>query len=387
MTGVDLRVPRAAERRGLLAAFGVFGVFWGSWAASLPAVRHQVGATDGGLGLALAALALSAVPVMPVAGRLVDRFGARRALPASLLAFALVLPLPALAHSVGALVPGLVALGLVTGALDLVVNAATAAWERIEADRLMSWGHGAFSAGVLVGSALAGLAREAGASPFRIALAVAVAVALVGATQPAYRLAPGEAAAASHEHLPRVLVGIGLLVAGAFLCEDAIQSWSALQLERGLHATPAVSGLGPGLFAGSMAVGRLLGGPLSRRVAEGRLLAGAALLLALGAVGVALAPTAGTALVALAVAGAGTSVLAPVLYSAVGDRAAPGRQGADLAKVSALGYAGFVAGPPLVGALSAATSLPVALGCLGGIGLLLAVAGPLLLRPSGRMSP
>jgi hypothetical protein len=73
-----------------------------------------------------------------------------------------------------------------------------------------------------------------------------------------------------------------------------------------------------------------------------------------------------------------------VLYSAVGEHAAPGRQGADLAAVSALGYAGFVAGPPLVGAISAATSLPVALGSLGGIGLALAITGPLLL--SGKMS-
>ena len=87
----------------------------------------------------------------------------------------------------------------------------------------------------------------------------------------------------------------------------------------------------------------------------------------------------------LVLAGAGTSVLAPVLYSAVGARAAPGRQGADLARVSALGYVGFVAGPPLVGALSAAVSLPVALGSLSGIALALAVGGPLLLRPSGRM--
>jgi hypothetical protein len=73
-----------------------------------------------------------------------------------------------------------------------------------------------------------------------------------------------------------------------------------------------------------------------------------------------------------------------VLYSAVGAHAAPGRQGADLAAVAVVGYVGFVAGPPLVGAISAATSLPIALGSLGGIGLLIAVTGPLLL--SGKMS-
>ncbi|MDX6220081.1 MAG: hypothetical protein QOJ48_1762, partial [Frankiales bacterium] len=249
---------RRSEQRGLVLAFLVFGVFWGAWAASLPAIRHQVGASDGQLGLALAAIALSAVPVMPVAGRIVDRYGADRALPASMLLFAVTIPLPALAHSLGALVLALVLVGVGTGALDLIANAATAAWERVERGKLMSVVHAAFSAGVLVGSVSAGLAREGGASPLLILSGVAVVTAVVGVAQPPYRRAPAEEAAPKGR-LPWFLVGIGLLTAGAFLCEDAIQSWSSLQLERGLDASPAISGLGPGLFAGSMAVGRLAG--------------------------------------------------------------------------------------------------------------------------------
>lgn len=375
---------RAAERRGLLAAFGVFGLFWGCWAAALPAIRSQAHVSDGQLGLALGAIALAAVPVMPVAGRLVDRFGARRALPGSLLAFAIVVPLPALAHSLGALIGCLVLLGLATGALDVVVNTATAGWERVEADRLMSVGHGAFSVGVLVGSASAGVAREAGSAPLPILLVVAVVVLAAGLLQPAYR--PAEGLPEEHvrgPRLPWVLVGIGALTAGAFLCEDAIQSWSALHLERGLDASPAVSGLGPALFAGAMAAGRLAGTTISRRFADAPVVGVAAGLLTVGVLVVATAPTAGVALGGLLVAGAGTSVLAPVLYSAVGARAAPGRQGADLSAVSVLGYAGFVAGPPLVGVVSAASSLPVALGGLSVIGLALAIGGPLLL--SGKM--
>jgi MFS family permease len=375
---------RRAEQRGLILAFGVFGTFWGAWAAALPAVRHQVGASDGQLGLALAAIAVAAVPVMFFAGRIVDRYGAQRALPASLLLFAVAVPLPGLAHSLGALVPALIAVGLGTGALDLVANAATAAWERVERSKLMSIVHGAFSVGVLVGSVGAGLAREGGSTPLAILGVVAAATVVVAVTQPPYRMAPAEQVT-RRDRLPWFLVGVGLLTAGAFLCEDAIQSWSSLQLERGLHATPAVSGLGPGLFAGSMAVGRLLIGAVASRVREPVLLGAAALTLAIGAFVVAAAGTPAVALVGLVVAGAGTSVLAPVLYSAVGAHAAPGRQGADLAAVAAVGYVGFVAGPPLVGAISAATSLPVALGCLGGIGLLLAATGPLVL--SGRMSP
>ena len=379
---VALTPATARERRGLLLAFAVFGAFWGAWAAVLPAVRQRAGVDDGQLGLALGAIALSAVPVMPVAGRLVDRLGARRVLPSSLFAFAVVLPLAALARSLPALVGALVLLGLATGALDVAANTATAAWERVEHGRLMSVGHGAFSVGVLVGSGSAGLAREAGAAPLPALGTVSVLVLLVAVTQPDYRRADGEVTpAARSSRLPGLLLGVGALTAGAFLAEDAVQSWSALHLERGLGASPAVSGLGPALFAGAMAVGRLAGGLLRWRDSTTVAACGSAL--AAGVLVVALAPSAPVALVGLVLAGAGTSVLAPVLYSAVGSRAAPGRQGADLAAVSALGYAGFVAGPPLVGVISAASSLPTALGCLAAVGAAIAVGGPFLLRRPG----
>ena len=49
------------------------------------------------------------------------------------------------------------------------------------------------------------------------------------------------------------LVAIGLVGAVAFVVEGGTESWSALFLERQLHAEPAVSGLGPGVFAAAMA--------------------------------------------------------------------------------------------------------------------------------------
>ncbi|MCU1593519.1 MAG: major facilitator superfamily transporter, partial [Frankiales bacterium] len=265
-----------------------------------------------------------------------------------------------------------------TGGLDVVINTATAAWERVEAARLMSVAHGFFSIGVLLGAVSAGLARQGGARPLAILMVIAVVVVVVALTQPTYRRADGDAAQGSPDRLSLVLLGIGVLTAGAFLCEDAVQSWSALHLERGLDASPAVSGLGPGLFAGAMAVGRLGSGFL--RIRSVVLFTSAASTLTVGVLVVALAPTAAVALVGLVVAGAGTSVLAPVLYSAVGARAAAGRQGADLARVSALGYVGFCAGPPVVGAVSAATSLPVALGGLAVLSTAMAVCGRLAVR-------
>lgn len=375
------------ERRGLLLGFGVFGVFWGAWSAVLPAVERNAHVRDGILGLALGALAMSAVPAMPLAGRLVDRVGARRALPGALLAFALASPLAGLATTSGGLVAALVALGATTGVLDVVLNTTTAGWERNTGRALMSTAHGLFSVGVLVGSAVAGLARQGGADVLVILFGVRALTGVTLGTQPLYRRPDGEAHAAGFRGSRRVLLGLGTLTACAFLFEDAVQSWSALHLERGLDASPAVSDLGPALFAGSMAAGRLGGGWLGSQVREERLLSGCAVVAGLGVVVVALAPNSAVALLGLVLAGAGTSVLAPVLYSAVGARAAAGRQGADLAAVTALGYLGFVAGPPLVGGLSASSSLPIALGCLAVFTAVIAVSGPYLLSSSRSGTP
>jgi MFS family permease len=288
-------------------------------------------------------------------------------------------------HGLGVLLPGFVLLGVGSGVFDIAVNAATAGWERLEADRLMAAGHAAFSTGVVVGSVSSGLARQQGARPLPALLVVGLLTALVAWRQPSYRTTRDEPPPPRASRMPpRILLALGVLVGAAFLMEDALQSWSALQLERGLGASPAVSGLGPGLFAGAMAVGRLLAHVVSRPGREHVVVAAGGLAAGSGAVLLAVAPDQLTGLAALALAGAGTSVLAPLLFSAIGARSAVGREGADLSTATGLGYVGFLVGPPLVGAVSAATSLPVALGSLGAFGLLIGIAGPLVLhRPVG----
>jgi MFS family permease len=369
----------AVEKRALLAAFAVFGLFWGAWAALLPAIKAQVGLSDGELGLAMGAIAFAALPSMPLAGRLVDRFGAATLVRLSLLAFGLVAPLPAVARP-GVLVPVFVLIGLTTGFLDVVVNTATAAWERLEAARLMAACHGLFSAGMLVGSIVTGFVRNEGGGPGSVLPVVGLVVVAVALLQPRFRRPPESAASAVRDRLGLVLALVGVLVAASFLVEDGMQSWSALHLERDLGAPPWVSGLGPGLFAAAMTAGRLGSHVFGAKSRDEVVLATGGGAVALGALVLALAPVPAVALVGVAVAGAGCSVLAPTLFSAVGARSAAGREGAALGAVSTLGYVGFLVGPPVVGLVSAATSLPVALGLLGLVGAAVAVTGPFVLR-------
>lgn len=373
-------VPRepATEKHALLSAFAVFGLFWGSWVVLLPALKIQLGLDDGALGLHLGVIALAALPTMPLAGRLVDRWGTGRLVRWALLAFAVTLPLTAFCGPGALLIAVFAALGLTTGVLDVVINAATAAWEHTERTRLMAGVHGMFSAGTLVGSVATGFARSLGATPARVLPVVALLVVAVAVRQPSYRR-PERGHSGERSRLEPVLILLGMLVAASFLVEDALQSWSALQLERGLGAPSWVSGLGPGLFAAAMTSGRFASHLRGAGHRDAVVVSTGGAAVAVGSLLLASAPVPWIALAGLFVAGAGTSVLAPTLFSAVGARTVPSRQGAALGTVTTLGYVGFLVGPPVVGLVSAASSLPVALGLLGVVGLTLSGLGPLVL--------
>lgn len=58
-----------------LACFWVLGLFWGAWAALLPDIKQQVGASDAELGLAMLGAGAAALPAMLLAGRLWRRLG------------------------------------------------------------------------------------------------------------------------------------------------------------------------------------------------------------------------------------------------------------------------------------------------------------------------
>jgi MFS family permease len=155
-----------------------------------------------------------------------------------------------------------------------------------------------------------------------------------------------------------------------------------LFLERTLGSGPAVSGLGPGLFAGSMATGRLLAQKLEGpSVAARMLFAGVAA--AIGALVAATSQHAAVALAGFVIAGAGLALSAPTLLGAAGRLAGAGGRGSALSTVAILGYLGFLAGPPLIGAVSGASSLRGGFVFLCAVAVVLAGCAPLLRESPG----
>jgi MFS family permease len=338
-------VAEALPKRGpTLTGFFVLGSFWGAWAAVLPSVQQATGASKGALGVAMLFVSIGSIPAMfLLAAPAVDRFGAR-AVAVGCGVFAIATVLPGLATSLPTLILALTFAGIGSGLVDVAINANVGRIESVTGARLMPMAHGIYSVGVLVGAVGAGLARGVHTEPVK-----------------GIRIARG-------------LLAIGFLGAAAFVVEGGTESWSALFLERQLHAHPAVSGLGPGIFGASMALGRFSGQAL-HRFSDRMLLGGGAALSAVGCCIVAAAPNAPVGLVGFALAGAGISLTAPIVFGIAGRRP---DAGSAVATVTTIGYLGLLVGPPLVGGIAQAASLRLSFLTLAVIAAAVAATASLL---------
>jgi MFS family permease len=365
------------RRRGPLAAFFVLGLFWGGWAALVPAIQIAVGATKGELGLTLLFVAVGSLPAMLLTGRAFDRRGPR-ILPWLIGAFAAAAVLPAFTHSIPALAASLFVVGAASGALDVAMNGAVSELEARRDTRLMQLAHGLYSAGVLVGALAVGLAREFGAGRLVILCGIAAVILASAAFNLRHEPVERRPAKKGGPRLSRAAIPLGIACAAALVIEGGMENWGAIFLERDLDASPAVSALAPAAFGGAMMLGRFWGQALERRLGDTLLLSGSFGVALVGLVVAALAPNLPLAIAGFFIGGAGISIAAPTLFGAGGRNADPQERGAGVATVTTIGYLGFLIGPPIVGGIAEAVGLRTAFGALALIAAALVLVIPRL---------
>jgi MFS family permease len=382
-----MRIRRARLR--VLAGFAALGLFWGAWGAALPAVQQRSGATDAELGVALLLVGLGALVSTRATGVVIDRVGPM-VTPVTVGAFAVAGLLPGLATSATSLAICLLLLGATSGAMDVAINADGVREEVASGRPLLNLAHACFSGAVVAASLGTGLLRWAGAGPVAIFALAAIVIGLAavairpGTEERTPRARPSERRPRVFEWIPGWLLLLGCLGALAYWIEAAWQNWGAVLLERTLEASPAVSALGPALFAAAMTAGRLSGQQLLARWSERRLLVVGAAVAAAGSAVAAIAPSVPIALAGVVVAGAGCSVLAPTVLSLAGGAAAPGERGTVIGSATTLMYLGFLVGPAAVGGVAQASTLRASLGAVAAVALLLGLLFATVPLPGAR---
>jgi MFS family permease len=352
-----------SARVAVALLFLMHGGLVGSWAPHIPLAKAELGVGPGLFGWLLLAMALGGVVAMPLAGAAINRFGSAVICRATGVAMVLGLALPTAAETPMGLAAGLFVFGAALGALDVAMNAHAVAVETRLGRPVMSSFHGWYSAGAAAGAAGGGLAVAWLGAAVHVALALAVAFAMLAVAW--RRLLPAatdRGLSAAHFGWPtRATLGLGALCFLALLIEGAALDWSAIHLREVAGADVSVAALGFSGFAAGMAVTRFLGDALRARLGPVVLVRASALGVALGLAGWLLAPSPWLAVPALLLAGLGLGNVVPVLFSGAG-LAEPQAPGRGIAAVTTMGYAGFLLGPPLVGAVAELTGLGAALG-------------------------
>lgn len=349
------------------ATTGVFfanGTAWGLWAAQIPFVQERFELSKSTLGLVLLTGSIGVILSMLLMGQAIVRLGSARSTRLGSVALCLAVPLPLLAPEAALLPVALFAFGAASAAMDVSMNAHGTAIERELGRPIMSSLHAGWSFGGFAGAGAAGLATAAGVDP-RAQVTIAAAVLLAGVLASLPALGPGSATAADTRfRLPsRPVVLLAVMCFLIMVTEGAMADWGGVYLRGDLGTGAGLAASAFAAFAAGMTIGRLTGDALNRRLGATRLLrAGSALAaLALGTLLLAAQPA--VALAGLVLVGVGVANSVPLLFSAAGGGDVE-TSGPSIAAVSSMGSIGFLVGPPLIGFLADATSLPAALSTL-----------------------
>jgi MFS family permease len=378
---------RSSERRAIGAVFLLFGADTGTFASRLPWIADRLHLTSGILGLSVGLMmAVGAVVTIPFAARLVHRQGARASTRVLIAATGAMLTLPAFAPNAFVLSAVMLVTGAVYGTCDNAVNAQGVEAERRIGRSIMSGLHGMWSLGVLAGALIGSLAARDDVDPRVQFAVVGVVIAVGGIVATSWFVSTPAATTSDAVEAPRfvwprgIILLIGLVGFAAIFVETAGNDWSAVYMHWVLHASQAKAALATGVFAGSMATGRLVGDAVIRQTGPRLCVRICGLLGTAGCLLVAASASTGAALAGFLLIGIGVSVVIPLVFAAAGNSGPSPALG--VAGVATVSYGAGLAAPSAMGGIADVSSLRVAFAVAALLACAVVVGAGLLERPA-----
>ena len=343
-----------AARNAVGLTFFLNGLVFASWVSRIPEARSRFDLTNGQLGLLLLSIAVGSLVALPTTGAAINRWGTVRIVRFGAVTASIGMTMAALGF--GELLPlttlGLFLYGVGIGVWDVAMNVEGAEVERGLGRTIMPRFHAGFSGGTVVGALLGALVVELSVpAVLHLVGVVALAMAVVWFTSPSFlpiveTHAEHRTSAARAWLEPRTLL-IGVMVLALATTEGTANDWLAVALVDGHDVSHAVGVAGFAVFVTAMTAGRFAGTTLIDRFGRVVMLWGTMVSAGLGVLLIVFGTNPAVVVTGIVLWGAGASLGFPVGMSAAADD--PLRAAARVSVVSTIGYAAFLAGPPLLG--------------------------------------
>lgn len=369
------------SRIAIITFFFFNGVLTSTFSTRLPTIQANLDLPSGQLGLALLGCTIGGLVAMNIAARIARRLGSKMMVIVGSLCMSISLLLIAYANNLTFLLMALIGFGIGSGAMDIAMNLQGTDIERASGQPMLNSFHACFSVGSLAGALIGSVLATFHLSPeFHFLAIVGIAsVSFIWSSR--FLMAPKpvqETPENSKEHTPQFgprLMFLGLIGFCVLLSIGAMYDWSTVYLSGTLHMDAGLAAAGFTIFLTCTALARGIGDNLTKRFGSAILIACSCALSAIGLAIVLLFTWTPIVLCGLGLVGVGLSVPFPLTLSAAG-RLSMRDTGSALATVTTWGYAGMIAGPPVLGFIADHIGLRLALTIIFFLCLLAALCAP-----------
>lgn len=353
----NIQGSRVRHRVAVSVFFFTMGFTFATWASRIPQIQVKLGLGEGALGTILMALPLGLMVSLLLAGTFIAKFGSKKVMMVAAISYFTILVLLGLANSAWQLAFALFLFGLASNFFNISVNSQAVFIEKMYGRSIMASFHGIWSLAGFTGAAVGLAMISLDILPwqhFAIAGSGALTCAVLfisGAVE-----ATTDSQKASFALPDKKIMQLGLIAFGCLVCEGTMFDWSGIYFSKVVKAPGYLSSLGYAVFMGCMATGRFFADKFVTALGPRRMLQTSGILITAGLLLSVLLPTVPAATLGFMLVGFGVSSVVPIVYSLAG-KTTTMSTGQALAAVSTVGFAGFLAGPPLIGFMAELTNL------------------------------
>jgi MFS family permease len=302
---------------------------YSTYVARLPDIRDEAGLSIAAMGVVMTVGNLAGLAAMLPSAALIRRWGSKRVMVVSSVAYVLTLPVLGSSTSPTMLVAAVVAMMVTNALVDVAVAMQSATFSSRRHYPAMSRLSGLYSLGTVGGGVVAAAIVAAGfdVSVHLLLLAIALAVALVFVSPgllPSDEPPPDRGTHDVARPRPWVVLAVlGLAGALAVPLDIVPGEWATFRVTDDLGGTQTQAALAFVAFTVGMTGGRLAGDRATARLGPTRLLRGAVVLSTAGLLLAASVPVAALVTAGFLLAGLGISVVSPLLTEAAGRTPGP----------------------------------------------------------------
>jgi MFS family permease len=354
------------------ALFLTNGAIFANMLPRYPEIKADLGLSNTGFGLSVAAFSAGALLSGLTAGVLIRRFSSAAVAVVATVILATFALIAAVAPTPMAFGLALFVAGAADSVTDVAQNAHGLRVQRNYGRSIINSLHAVWSVGAILGGLMSAAAialhisRAAQLSTsgllFSITCLVAYPFLLSGPDhdEPDRPRAPADGHSRGLLATYALLATLALLAITGAVVEDAGSSWATIYLRDNLGAPAALAAFGYIALVGFQFIGRIFGDRLVDRFGERAVTAAGGILTAAG-MGTALVfPSVPGTIAGFAAAGLGAATVIPAAFHAA-DKVPGLRPGTGLTVVTWLMRVGFLCSPAVVGSVADATSLRVGL--------------------------